>query len=67
MTTEPKYPKQVRGMNGYECDQTMHDILHRLDPDFLKRRAALMAELGAFALGEMDAQAEESDRSFPPK
>lgn len=67
MATINKYPAQVRGMNGYDNDLTLQDILNRLNPEFLNRRRKLLSELGEFVLGEMDEQAEESDRFFSAK
>ena len=59
------FPPRVQGMNGFETDKTLQNFLERVDPEFLERRKDLLSEIGAFALGELDSQAEESDRHFP--
>lgn len=59
-------PTIVRGMNFYVADGVLQTFLKRVYPDLLHRRQEELESFGSFCGGELDEQAEYSDRIHPP-
>lgn len=60
------WPLQVRGLNFYTLDHNLNAFLRRSGVDVLNRDDADLRSLGEWVGGELDEQAEYSDRYAPP-
>lgn len=61
-----RFPVQSRGLNFYDLDDNLQRFLQRKFPGLLQRQEARLRDLGEWVGGELDAQAEYSDRYVPP-
>ncbi|TVQ83869.1 MAG: acyl-CoA dehydrogenase [Micavibrio sp.] len=65
---EPQnYPQETRGGNFFDTDRNLHEILERIAPDLLKDHKNRLSDFGEWVAGDLDRQAEYSDRHAPPK
>ncbi len=60
------HPAVTRGQNFYRLDVNLQRLLRRQAPDLTARDEERLAEFGAWVGGEVDAQAEYTDRFAPP-
>ncbi|MBI1215266.1 MAG: acyl-CoA dehydrogenase [Alphaproteobacteria bacterium] len=60
------YEKETRGQNFFEKDLNLQRVLERLAPEMLERNHERLKDFGAFVGGELDEQAEYSDRHANP-
>ena len=62
-----RFPVQSRGLNFYTLDDNLQRFLQRKFPDLLQRQENRLRELGEWVGGDLDEQAEYSDRYAPPQ
>ena len=60
------WPPSPRGLNVFTNDGNLSRFLTRIAPQLLEREADRLTRFGAFCGHELDAQAELSDRIYPP-
>ncbi len=61
-----QYRRDTRGLNFFEHDPNLHDVLQRIDGTGFDRWRQTLSSFGAWVGGEVDAQAEYTDRLGPP-
>ena len=60
------YPRETRGLNFFEKDPNLHDVLRRIDGDAFERWRQTLSSFGAWVGNEVDAEAEYTDRHGRP-
>ncbi len=63
----PQFPPHSRGLNFYDLDDNLQRFLTQKFPALLKNQDSRLRDLGDWVGGELDEQAEYSDRYAPPQ
>jgi acyl-CoA dehydrogenase len=61
-----QYRRETRGLNFFEHDPNLHDVLQRIDGNGFARWRQTLSSFGAWVGNEVDAEAEYTDRHRPP-
>ncbi len=62
-----RYPADSRGLNAFDLDRNLRQLLQRRAPEMLARHGGRLSDFGAWVGGELEAQAAYSDRHAPPR
>lgn len=60
------YPDETRGMNFFDTDVNLQRLLQRVEPQMLVRNKKRLSEYGEWVGGDLDRQAEYSDKYAHP-